>query len=97
VLWIIEQVRCVESAWGRLRSWPACACRIHASSGASTACRSSTTSQVSSKASCGPRVWRVVVPARDRVISLAGAGQLDLLPVLYTEVVVPRVVFEEVV
>ena len=39
----------------------------------------------------------IVVPDAGPLISLAGARQLDLLPALYAEVVVPRVVFEEVV
>jgi uncharacterized protein len=39
----------------------------------------------------------IIVPDAGPLIYLGGAGQLELLRLLYTEVVVPRVVFEEVV
>lgn len=39
----------------------------------------------------------IVVPDAGPLIYLAGAAQLDLLPALYDRVVVPRVVFDEVV
>jgi uncharacterized protein len=39
----------------------------------------------------------IVVPDAGPLIYLAGAGQLDVLPALYAEVVVPRVVFDEIV
>ncbi len=38
----------------------------------------------------------IVVPDAGPLIYLAGAGQLTLLPALYDEVVVPRVVWDEV-
>lgn len=38
----------------------------------------------------------IVVPDAGPLIYLAGAGQLELLPALYNEVVVPRIVFDEV-
>jgi len=39
----------------------------------------------------------IVVPDAGPLIYLAGAGHLDLLPQLYDRVVVPRVVFDEIV
>ncbi len=39
----------------------------------------------------------IVVPDAGPLIYLAGAGQLHLLPILFREVITPRVVFEEVV
>ena len=39
----------------------------------------------------------IVVPDAGPLIYLGGARQLDLLPNLYSEVVVPRIVFEEIV
>jgi predicted nucleic acid-binding protein len=39
----------------------------------------------------------IVVPDAGPLIYLGGAGQLELLRLLYAEVVVPRVVLEEVV
>lgn len=39
----------------------------------------------------------IVVPDAGPLIYLSGAGRLDLLRVLYTRVVVPRVVYDEVV
>ena len=39
----------------------------------------------------------IVVPDAGPIICLAGAGQLDVLDKLFAEVVVPRVVFDEVV
>ncbi len=39
----------------------------------------------------------IVVPDAGPLIYLAGAGHLDILPMLYSEVVVPRIVFEEIV
>jgi predicted nucleic acid-binding protein len=38
----------------------------------------------------------IVVPDAGPLIYLAGAGHLDLLRRLYDEVVVPRIVFDEV-
>lgn len=38
----------------------------------------------------------IVVPDAGPLIYLAGAGKLKLLPLLYAEVVVPRIVFDEV-
>lgn len=38
----------------------------------------------------------IVVPDAGPLIYIAGAGQLDLLRLLYADVVVPRVVYEEV-
>jgi predicted nucleic acid-binding protein len=39
----------------------------------------------------------IVVPDAGPLIYLAGAGQLELLPALYSQVVVPRIVFDEIV
>ena len=39
----------------------------------------------------------IVVPDAGPLIYLAGAGHLDILPALYSEVVVPRIVFDEIV
>jgi predicted nucleic acid-binding protein len=39
----------------------------------------------------------IVVPDAGPLIYLAGAGQLGVLPVLFAEVVVPRIVFDEIV
>lgn len=39
----------------------------------------------------------IVVPDAGPLIYLAGAGHLDLLPQLYDRVVVPGVVFDEIV
>ena len=38
----------------------------------------------------------IVVPDAGPLIYIAGAGQLDLLRLLYADVVVPRIVYEEV-
>jgi len=39
----------------------------------------------------------IVVPDAGPLIYLGGAGHLDILPALYSEVVVPRIVFDEIV
>ena len=39
----------------------------------------------------------IVVPDAGPLIYLAGAGKLDLLPRLYDRVVVPRIVYDEIV
>jgi predicted nucleic acid-binding protein len=39
----------------------------------------------------------IVVPDAGPLIYLAGSGHLDLLPALYSQVVVPQIVFDEIV